>query len=68
MKGKREQRKKGFKPPFSRTNPKKINKGIQPKMSIRKQIILGKGQGNNLCNVGDVRGITYIGITLTKEK
>jgi hypothetical protein len=29
---------------------------------------LGKGQGNNLYNVGDVREIIYIGTALTKEK
>jgi hypothetical protein len=37
-------------------------------MSTRLQIHLGKGQGNNLYNVGDVREITYIGTSLTKEK
>jgi hypothetical protein len=37
-------------------------------MIKRMQIHLGKGQGNNLFNVGDVRGITYIGTSLIKEK
>jgi len=37
-------------------------------MNPRWQIHLGKGQGNNVYNVGDVREITYIGISLTKEK
>jgi hypothetical protein len=29
---------------------------------------LAKGQGNNLLNVGIVREITYIDISLTKDK
>jgi hypothetical protein len=37
-------------------------------MSIRLQIHLGRGQGSDLYNVGDVREITCIGYTLTKEK
>jgi hypothetical protein len=37
-------------------------------MRKRMKIHLGKGQGNNLFNVGDVRQITYIGTSLTKEK
>jgi hypothetical protein len=32
MKGKKDQRNKGFKLPFSRTNTKKISKVCQPKM------------------------------------
>jgi hypothetical protein len=40
--------------PFSRTTPKSINKGSHPKMKTRQQMILGKGQGNNLYNVRDV--------------
>jgi hypothetical protein len=68
MKGKRDQRQKGFKPPFFKNNSQEINKDNQPKMSPRWQIHLGKGQGNNLYNVGDVREITYIGTALTKEK
>ena len=36
-------------------------------MSTRQQIHLGKIQGNNLYNVGDVKEITYIGTTLIKE-
>jgi hypothetical protein len=31
-------------------------------------IHFGKGQGNNLYNVGDVREINYIGTILTKVK
>jgi hypothetical protein len=37
-------------------------------MIIRMKIHLGKGQGSNMYNVGDVREITYIGTSLTKEK
>jgi hypothetical protein len=37
-------------------------------MSKRMQIHLGKGQGKNMFNVGDVREITYIGNALIKEK
>jgi hypothetical protein len=37
-------------------------------MSTRQQILLEKGQGRSLYNVGDVRGITYIGTSLTKVK
>jgi hypothetical protein len=54
--------------PFSEITPKQMNKAMQPKMSKRMQIHLGKGQGNNLFNVGDVREITYIGTSLKKEK
>jgi hypothetical protein len=54
--------------PFSRTSPKKINKVNHPKIIKRLQINLGKGQGSNLYNVGDVREITYIGASLTKVK
>jgi hypothetical protein len=54
--------------PFSRTTSKKISKVSQPKMSTRLHIHLGKGQGNNLYNVGDVREITYIGTALTKDE
>jgi hypothetical protein len=53
---------------FLEITPKQINKVNQPKMNIRMHIHLGKGQGNNLYNVGDVREITYIGYSLTKEK
>jgi hypothetical protein len=42
MKGKKEKRKKGFKPPFFKKNPKKISKEIQPKMSTRQHIHFGK--------------------------
>jgi hypothetical protein len=38
------------------------------KRSKHKKYYYKKCQGNNLCNVGDVRGITYIGTTLTKVK
>jgi hypothetical protein len=41
---------------------------MQPKMIKRMQIHLGKSQGRGLFNVGDVMGITYIGIALIKEK
>jgi hypothetical protein len=68
MKGKNDQRKKGFEPPFSRTTSNKISKVNQPKMSTRLEIHLEKSQGNSLYNVGDVREITYIGASLTKEK
>jgi hypothetical protein len=54
--------------PFSRTTPKKRSKVIQPKMRTILYIHLGKGQGSSLYNVGDVREITYIGTTITKEK
>jgi hypothetical protein len=54
--------------PFSKINPKQINKVMKPKMIKIMQIHLGKGQGNNLFNFGDVREITYIGNALTKEK
>jgi hypothetical protein len=37
-------------------------------MNTRLQTHLGKGQGNNLYNVGDEREINYIGTSLTKEK
>jgi hypothetical protein len=37
-------------------------------MSPGWKIHLGKGQGNNLYNVGDMREINYIGIALTNEK
>jgi hypothetical protein len=37
-------------------------------MNKRMHICFGKYQGNNLFNVGDVRGITYIGNSLIKEK
>jgi hypothetical protein len=47
MKGKKEKRKKGFKPPFSRITHKQISKESQPKMSPGWQIHLGKGQDNN---------------------
>jgi hypothetical protein len=68
MKGKGIKGRKVLSHPFSRTTPKKINKDSQPKMSTRQHIHLGKGQGNNLYNVGDVREITYIGTSLTKVK
>jgi hypothetical protein len=68
MKGKKDQRKKFFKPPFFRINPKKINEVKQPEMSTILHIHLQKGQVNSLYNVGDVRGITYIGTSLTKKK
>jgi hypothetical protein len=54
--------------PFSRRAPKKISKVNHPKVSTPTQIYLGKGQENNLYNVGDVREIIYIGTSLTKEK
>jgi hypothetical protein len=54
--------------PFLGINPNKINKYSQPKMSTRLQIHLGKVQGRILFNVGDVREMTYIGTSLTKEK
>jgi hypothetical protein len=68
MKDKKDQRQKGFKPPFFRIIPKQISKFNSPKMNTRLQIHLEKGQGNNLFNFGDVREIIYIGISLTKEK
>jgi hypothetical protein len=40
----------------------------QPKMSTRLQAHLGKGHGKIMYNVEDVREITYIGTSLTKEK
>jgi hypothetical protein len=68
MKGKKDQWKKGFKPPFSEITPKQISKVNQPKMNTRLHIHLERGQGNSLFNVGDVREITYIGTSLTKKK
>jgi len=59
---------KGFKTPFSRKYIKQIMNKNHPKMSKRHHSHLGKVQGNNLYNVGDVREITYIGTTLTKVK
>jgi hypothetical protein len=67
MKGKKDQRHKVFKPPFSRTTPKQISKVNQPKMSTSIHIIFGKGKNNNLYNVGDVREITYLGIVRKQE-
>jgi hypothetical protein len=37
-------------------------------MNTRLEIHLGKGQGNDQYNFGDVREITYIGTNLTKDK
>jgi hypothetical protein len=54
--------------PFLEITRKKINKVSHPKMRRRMQINLERGQGNIRCNVGDVREITYIGTSLTKEK
>ena len=54
--------------PFSEITPKQINKAKQPKMSKRMHIHLRKGQGNSLFDVRDVREITYIWTSLTKEK
>jgi hypothetical protein len=68
MKGKRDQRKKGFKPTFFKNNSQVINKGSRPKMNTRQPIILQKVKGKNLYNVGDVSGITYIGTSFTKVK
>jgi hypothetical protein len=67
MKWKKDQR-MNIGHPFLEITPKQINKVKQPKMSTNLQIHLGKGQGNNLYNVRDVREITYIGNSLTKGK
>jgi hypothetical protein len=71
LRGKNDQRKKGFKTPngiMIKMIPKKIIKVKNPKMSTRLQNHLGKGQGSNLYTVGDVREITYIGTSLRKDK
>jgi hypothetical protein len=59
---------KGLSHPFSTIAPKQINKVNQPKLNTRLQIYLGKNKGISLYNVEDVRGITYVGTSLTKEK
>jgi hypothetical protein len=68
MKGNREKRKKCLSHPFSRIILNKISKASQLKMNIRQPTILGKGKGDILYNVGDVRGITCIRIVIKKEK
>ena len=67
-KGKRIKGRKVLNHHISEITPKKVSKARKPKMIKRMHIHLGKGQGNNLFNVGDVRGITYIGTSLIKEK
>jgi hypothetical protein len=68
MKGKKIKGIRVLSHPFSGIIPKKISKVKSPKMNTRLQIHLEKGQGSSRCNVGDVREIIYIGISLTKEK
>jgi hypothetical protein len=55
MKGKNDKRKKVLRHHFSEIITKQINKVNYPKMSTKMHIHLGKGQGKNLYNVGDVR-------------
>jgi hypothetical protein len=68
MKGKRDKRNKCLSHPSSKITPKQINKVSEPKISIRLQIQLGKGQGSIMYNVMDVRQNTYIGTSLTNDK
>jgi hypothetical protein len=68
MKGKKEKRKKGFKPPFFKNNSQANQQGQSTQNEHKTIDSFGKRLRNNLYNVGDVREITYIGTSLTKVK
>jgi hypothetical protein len=69
MKGKKDQRKKGFKPPFFKKNSQENQQGHSTQNEHKMVDSFGKRPRKYiLYNVGDVREITYIGTTLTKEK
>jgi hypothetical protein len=54
MKYKKDQRQKGFKPPFFRNNSQENQQGQVIQNEHKTADHLEKGQGNNRCNVGDV--------------
>jgi hypothetical protein len=67
MKGKKNQRKKGFKPPFFKNKPQE-NQQCHTTQNEHKTAYSFGNQGNILYNVGGVREMTYIRISLTKKK
>jgi hypothetical protein len=68
MKGKRDKRPKYFKTSVFKNNSQENQQGQSTQNEPRMEYSFGKGQGNNLYIVGNVREITYIGTTLKKEK
>jgi hypothetical protein len=67
-KEKDDQMKKGFKPSFFKNNSQANQKGHTTQNDQNNADSFGTSQGNNMFNVGDVKGITYIGTTFIKEK